>query len=198
MIGGPKAPIDRGSVQIQPAEAPIGIARRKKRKMNKKYAELLKDPRWQKKRLEIFQRENFECEWCGSKDNPLTVHHDYYRYGKTPWEYPDTSLHCLCEECHGIVTKWKKEIKKHTEELLIDNLTQLLGYIVGLKLSNYPDESFDVYDYEMAQGVGDCFQMTADQVLYAKHLNKGQIDGWMLVYVRKQPKARRKNGKSAS
>jgi 5-methylcytosine-specific restriction endonuclease McrA len=33
--------------------------------MNKsKYSEKLRDPRWQKKRLEIFQRDNFICQNC--------------------------------------------------------------------------------------------------------------------------------------
>lgn len=33
----------------------------------KTYYELLKDPRWQRKRLEVMQRANFECEDCHKK-----------------------------------------------------------------------------------------------------------------------------------
>lgn len=30
----------------------------------------------------------------------LHVHHTYYQKGKLPWEYPDSSLQCLCASCH--------------------------------------------------------------------------------------------------
>lgn len=48
------------------------------------YLELLKDPRWQKRRLEILERDGWECQNCGGKDKTLHVHHKRYR-GK-PWE----------------------------------------------------------------------------------------------------------------
>ena len=32
------------------------------------YSEKLKDPRWQKKRLEILERDNFRCQYCGDKN----------------------------------------------------------------------------------------------------------------------------------
>jgi len=64
------------------------------------YAQKLLDPRWQRKRLEILERAKWACEACGDESSPLHVHHGFYRYGTEPWEYPDSSLHCLCEACH--------------------------------------------------------------------------------------------------
>lgn len=64
------------------------------------YLEKLKDPRWQKKRLEIFERDGWECTNCGNKDETLHVHHTYYLSGREPWEYPDGSLKTRCEMCH--------------------------------------------------------------------------------------------------
>ena len=67
------------------------------------YATLLKHPLWQKRRLEIMQRDNFTCQLCGRGINdgtPLNVHHKKYIYGKLPWEYEDSSLVTLCENCH--------------------------------------------------------------------------------------------------
>lgn len=64
------------------------------------YADDLKHPKWQKKRLEIMQRDNFTCQMCGAKDKPLHVHHLVYKKGQKPWEYEDNSLITLCEECH--------------------------------------------------------------------------------------------------
>lgn len=81
------------------------------------YFNKLKDPRWQAKRLFIFERDKFECVSCGSKDKTLTVHHNYYEQNKNPWEYPDDSLMTLCEDCHKeaqITTKLLKESIKQT------------------------------------------------------------------------------------
>lgn len=64
------------------------------------YYTLLKDPRWQKKRLKIMERDKFTCLTCGEEATTLNVHHGYYIKDKQPWEYPDNSLHTLCESCH--------------------------------------------------------------------------------------------------
>lgn len=84
------------------------------------YTELLKNPFWQKRRLEIFQRDNFTCKHCTDKLSTLHVHHYYYRNELLPWEYPDEALDTLCFVCHA-----KAEFKKwlyHTGvPLLINN-----------------------------------------------------------------------------
>lgn len=64
------------------------------------YYEKLKDPRWQKKRLEVFQRDNWACKCCGSEDRPLHVHHLFYFKDKEPWEIHNGFLITLCEDCH--------------------------------------------------------------------------------------------------
>jgi len=64
------------------------------------YAEKLKDPRWQKKRLEIIERDNGYCRDCGLNDEPLQVHHLFYLKGREPWEYEEHYLLSLCEGCH--------------------------------------------------------------------------------------------------
>lgn len=67
---------------------------------NMTYSEKLKDPRWQKKRLKILERDNFECINCNDKNKTLHVNHLYYLKEKKPWEYPDGILFTLCEDCH--------------------------------------------------------------------------------------------------
>lgn len=64
------------------------------------YSEKLKDPRWQKKRLEIMQRDNFTCRLCGDAESELNVHHLYYVSGKAVYEYDNESLVTLCHDCH--------------------------------------------------------------------------------------------------
>lgn len=66
----------------------------------KTYAEKLRDPRWQRKRLEIMSRDNFAC--CNCKDETITlnVHHIKYIQGRDPWDYDADNFETLCEECH--------------------------------------------------------------------------------------------------
>lgn len=68
--------------------------------MKKEYLELLKDPRWQKKRLEIFALDHWQCRACFSKTGTLNVHHLFYISGNNPWEYENDALITLCERCH--------------------------------------------------------------------------------------------------
>ncbi len=63
------------------------------------YSEKLRDPRWQKKRLQIFERDNWTCLCCSSKDRELQVHHVVYRH-LDPWGYPDYLYQTLCNKCH--------------------------------------------------------------------------------------------------
>jgi hypothetical protein len=64
------------------------------------YSDKLKDPRWQKKRLEIMEHDHFSCTSCGATDRTLNVHHGYYRKGTDPWDYDDRTLWTMCEDCH--------------------------------------------------------------------------------------------------
>ena len=62
------------------------------------YKQLLRDPRWQKKRLHIFERDQWTCQRCGSTTRELQVHH--LAYTGAPWEAPDHLLQTLCAPCH--------------------------------------------------------------------------------------------------
>lgn len=67
----------------------------------KTYSEKLKDPRWQKKRLEIMNRDIFICQGCYDDKSTLTVHHLWYDKNKEPWDYPNSCYVTLCEDCHS-------------------------------------------------------------------------------------------------
>ncbi len=71
-----------------------------KKKSNAEYGELLRDPRWQKRRLKILERDAWRCRICGENEKQLHVHHRYYENGAAPWDYPDAALCTLCESCH--------------------------------------------------------------------------------------------------
>lgn len=68
--------------------------------MSKEYWEKLKDPRWQRKRLEVMQSADFKCKDCNSETKSLNIHHRFYFKGRDPWEYDLAELVCLCEDCH--------------------------------------------------------------------------------------------------
>lgn len=74
------------------------------------FFEQYKDPRWQKKRLKIMERDEFMCISCQDSDNTLNVHHRVlYRKDTKPWEYEDDELITLCEDCHKELTGIIKE-----------------------------------------------------------------------------------------
>ncbi len=64
------------------------------------YSEKLKDPRWQKKRLEVFNAAGWRCQECRAADQTLNVHHSFYELGKEPWEADGALMLCLCEQHH--------------------------------------------------------------------------------------------------
>ena len=92
------------------------------------YSEKLKDPRWQRKRLEIYQRDNFTCLSCLRNDKTLTVHHVVYSKKTEPWDYPDHCLQTLCLECH------------HLRQELMDKISDA----VKLSIKNIPSERMEV------------------------------------------------------
>ena len=98
------------------------------------YSDKLKDPRWQKKRLEIMQRDEFMCQCCYDTESMLTVHHKYYIHGKDPWDYPDELLITLCNNCHATEESSKGIITDLPRVLLSDGylsvqLVQLLEFL---------------------------------------------------------------------
>ena len=78
---------------------------------------MLKHPKWQRIRLEVMNRADFKCEKYGcdypsDETNPLNVHHEYYDEENKwlePWEYPITSLKCLCEKHHREIHMLEEE-----------------------------------------------------------------------------------------
>jgi hypothetical protein len=91
------------------------------------------DPRWQKKRLEIMERDRFVCNECGDADSKLNVHHRYYIKGKKIWDYQSDILITLCDDCHKSIHEDLLKInhtasQMHSEQLFfaIDIMNMLL------------------------------------------------------------------------
>lgn len=69
------------------------------------YRQHLRHRNWQRKRLEIFERDGWRCTRCADIDEAveLHVHHLKYYRGRFPWEYTNEELTTLCDVCHRIV-----------------------------------------------------------------------------------------------
>jgi hypothetical protein len=83
----------------------------------KPYFVKLQDPRWQKKRLAVLERDEWTCKGCGAKDKSLHVHHLAYDAGE-PWEVSNVLLVTLCSDCHEA----EEEIRKSAVATLIGAL----------------------------------------------------------------------------
>lgn len=68
------------------------------------YHNKFRDPRWQKKRLEVFDLAEWKCEMCGDDKSELQLHHWAYLKNTEPWDYPTSILSCLCDSCHTRVS----------------------------------------------------------------------------------------------
>lgn len=146
------------------------------------YYELLKHPKWQKKRLEILEAANFECECCGGKDKTLHVHHKYYKKGLKPWEYPDHSLLCLCEDCHILYHNQKEKLSWVIGFLDFTDLEQLSGFAKGLILQDFPNWEIDLDSWEEVYGVALCWGINVKTILSS--IEKEKITGYKLQFMK--------------
>ena len=104
------------------------------------YREKLRDPKWQKKRLEVLEAAGFECEHCGDKDTTLHVHHKIYRPGHDPWDCEDGDLVCLCEKCHKSKTEMKRSVEEFMADPNFDGVTILSSFVSGIYSIDCPGE----------------------------------------------------------
>ena len=111
------------------------------------YSDKLKDHRWQKKRLEILDRDNWSCQICGATDRTLHAHHVHYDNElQNPWEYNNDQIITLCDSCHSIEHECLQMSKDYllitaitagfnTSEK-IDRLAEMLSI---MDMAKYPD-----------------------------------------------------------
>ena len=88
------------------------------------YAEQIKSPKWQKRRLEVLGKNNFTCQLCGQDEKELNVHHVNYDSKRKIWEYDDHELLVLCKSCHE---DWHHNTAKLLQ-MLADVFTHINGF----------------------------------------------------------------------
>jgi len=109
------------------------------RRLKMTYQEKLKDPRWQRKRLEILKRDDFCCQHCYDSESTLHVHHKIYSKGE-PWDAKPETLVTLCAECHDIEHKTRGDnIKLLDKALKLSDISSGLIEIIeaGFLESNF-------------------------------------------------------------
>ena len=114
------------------------------------YAQLLKSPHWQKKRLEILKSRDFTCESCGETEKELVVHHCWYEKGKKPWEYPDDCYKVFCNECHS---DWH-EAKSSIDKIIATyhDISEINDLLIGNEMSDgFLREIAVIFPNKMAQ-----------------------------------------------
>lgn len=108
------------------------------------YQDLLRDPRWQRKRLEIMNRDHWRCTFCGDANSTLHIHHLFYVSGRAPWQYLNSALTTLCEECHShhedldapaeeMAEEWEHLIDVSGKILPIEVMASALESLIGHK-----------------------------------------------------------------
>lgn len=111
------------------------------------YQKKLQNPLWQKKRLEILQRDNFQCIQCGCDDKELHVHHRWYQFGKEIWDYPDSCFETLCFECHEYIEMCIKSATSDLQTMIRKTVLNQDDYdCICRLLIHLSDEGFKSYN----------------------------------------------------
>jgi len=118
------------------------------------YADLLKDPRWQRARLEALNAADWECSSCGERTKTLHVHHKRYVWGRKPWEYTIDELAVLCVDCHERITLIQKRFDAAVAALKLEGDEAAMSRALGvIEAALSPNVQIQVLNLEHAEGI---------------------------------------------
>lgn len=151
------------------------------------YSEKLKDPRWQKRRLDILNLHEFACEKCGSKDKELHVHHRFYLKGREVWEYDNDVFQVLCIDCHekehrktntNTATEKYNKLKTHLNKFE-DN--QIWLFMEGVANVIVTRDNMDDFNYILSHigtiGFSEGFRSLLKEI----YIEQNEIDLWTTI-----------------
>lgn len=96
------------------------------------FLQMYRDPRWQRKRLELCAAANWACQMCDARDKELQIHHGCYESDKAPWEYDDETLHVVCSDCHEQMDYFRKWLVHFAGHCSFLQQCQLAGYLLAM------------------------------------------------------------------
>ena len=124
----------------------------------KTYSEKLKDPRWQKKRLEVLSRDEWMCQLCQDNESTLHVHHFSYNPFVEPWDYDLNNFITLCESCHNYETTRRSCVETMLLEMikirgfLSDDVEEIYRGFQKLKIQYAPEYTASVIKFALSDG----------------------------------------------
>ena len=165
--------------------------------MSATYRELLKHPKWQKRRLQMLEAAEWKCARCSNTERTLHVHHECYVNGRKPWEYDDSELRVLCELCHENEHLEQKQLA--TFDMVHGAIWDSYGDANDLEMESLykcpvcnfeyvhfeAAEYFDVDDYSAPwQGRGSCLRIPMwGECGHEWYLIFGFHKGWTYQYI---------------
>lgn len=108
------------------------------------YTDQLRMPRWQQRRLRIFERDGFACAQCGNTESELQVHHKDYFPGVKAWEYPDNDLTTLCKKCHSKENERESHEKYLLQSLKTNGFSAFQVLALACYINKYPGFAGDI------------------------------------------------------
>ena len=121
------------------------------------YAQKLKDPKWQKRRLEMLEIANWQCNVCHDEKEELHIHHIEYFQGRDPWEYSDDEMICLCKTCHALMHLCENKVKLFSDKFLYKNRNALALNISVEEIRRINPDTHYKYDvFEVWGGILVC------------------------------------------
>jgi hypothetical protein len=120
----------------------------------KQYLQKLKDPRWQKLRLKVLERDEFCCQRCFDDTSTLHVHHRYYVPGQDPWDSLPDSLITLCESCHTEEMEMQPEVDQRLlrglrSKFFYRDLIGIAAAIEEMPMEHISDVVASVYEWAL-------------------------------------------------
>lgn len=128
------------------------------------YWEKLQDPKWQKRRLEVFKRADFKCEECSNDKETLHAHHKIYHKGRDPWDYSDKELACLCDSCHARWHEVKDLIDRIVAQLPIARMREMLNYGIASAMDDGSAVQCTLPDVHAVRGFTNYFRLDPEQI----------------------------------
>lgn len=124
------------------------------------YSKKLQNPKWQKKRLEILNRDKWKCVKCKDEKTELHVHH--LKYEGEPHEVSNDFLVTLCAHCHEQIERFKKmdiykdapfeSIKIYKSNSWTDKTRVMFGRILDLySVAIYDSENNFIQGYDFPE-----------------------------------------------
>lgn len=139
------------------------------------YQQQLLDVRWQKKRLEVFQSAEWQCENCGEQSRTLHCHHRHYIKGRMAWEYDRAELQALCDACHTARHKEEELFKR------IESVTNAFGSSYGIAapvLCGYYETHYvgdELLTSEVLEACGKSYYIMGKLMAYVAIINSTKV-----------------------